>query len=102
MNCVVKKSTSNDIKIINKLYTLEPFLSNAERRKQIRDYSDLYEQLNLIQKVMVCELGRLGYQLHFIRGKYANSIAILICNEQVATVDRQGEVALNTDIKIRK
>jgi len=102
MNCVVKKSCRNDIKIINELCTLKSFISNSERRKQINNYSDLYEALNLTQKVMVSELGRLGYQLHYIRGKYANSIAILLCNEKVATIDRLGEINIDSDIKIRK
>jgi len=102
MNCEVKKDFSCDINIMNELCNLEPFLSNSERRKQINDYSKLYEELNLIQKVMVCELGRLGYQLHYIRGRYANSIAILLCDDKIASVDRQGEININSNIEIRK
>lgn len=102
MYCVVETSSDDkETKILNELSIVRSLQAPSERRKQKEKYSTQYENLNLIQKVVVCELGRIGYQLHFIRGKYSKSIAVLLCGENIATVDRQGIVDINSDIKLR-
>ena len=88
-----KLHKNNDLKIIK---------SEVERRDSDNNKKCLYDKLNLIQKVAVSELGRIGYQLHFIRGQYFRTTAILICENNIATIDRDGKVIMNPNIKIRK
>ncbi|WP_091980036.1 hypothetical protein [Pseudoalteromonas denitrificans] len=74
---------------------------NYERREQQVEKRVYYDKLSLAQKVTISELGRFGYLLRFVRGKYSNCIAILSCGEKIATVNRCGETDITPDVKIR-
>jgi len=109
MNISAKRQFNNDQNInpiykdkLNTKYDLKIVSSEVERRSNNDNNHALYEKLNLIQKVTVSELGRIGYQLHFVRGKFFRTTAILICENNIASVDRKGKVIMNPDIKIRK
>lgn len=73
-----------------------------ERRITCPSEVAFYDRLSLAQKCSVSKLTQYGYLIKFIRGKGRNSVAILVCDERVATVHFAGEINLTPNIKLRK
>jgi len=72
-----------------------------ERRFATPHTSVLYSQLNAAQQAAVSSLSHFGYELSYIRIHESGDIAILKVGEQVATIDEEGNVDPEPNIKIR-
>ncbi len=73
-----------------------------ERRQETLTNSDeLWEDLTLAQKFSASSLTQFGYKLSFIRDQHDTHVAILTCNENIATISKGGEINTQPNIKIR-
>ncbi len=72
-----------------------------ERRESCPESSDIWENLTLAQKFAVSSLTQFGYELAFIRDCHANSLAVLTCNDCIATISKAGEINTSPSIKMR-
>lgn len=72
-----------------------------ERRKQNSAPENLWNKLSLAQKFAASSLTQFGYDLSFIRNSREGSLAILLCNNQAATISSEGEIDTSPDIVIR-
>lgn len=67
-----------------------------ERRASALDTtSELWDNLTLAQKFSASSLTQFGYELNFIRDYHHTHIAVLTCNDNVASISKVGEI--NTD-----
>lgn len=62
---------------------------------------DVWEELSLAQKFAASSLTQFGYELVFIRNDKVSSIAVLMCNESIATISKAGEINTAPNIKLR-
>lgn len=73
-----------------------------ERREETLSHTDeLWENLTLAQKFSASSLTQFGYKLSFIRDHHHTHVAILSCNENIATISKSGEINTHPNIKIR-
>jgi len=73
-----------------------------ERRQQNNFASDtLWSKLSLAQKFAASSLTQFGYDLTYIRNSNAGNLAILLCNDNAATISSEGEINTSPDIVIR-
>jgi hypothetical protein len=73
-----------------------------ERRRESSEKSDdLWENLTLAQKFSASSLTQFGYELVFIRDVSSRNIAVLKCNDSVATISPSGEINTAPNIKLR-
>jgi hypothetical protein len=73
-----------------------------ERREETFSNNDvLWESLTLAQKFAASSLTQFGYILSFVRDSDDTHVAILTCNENIATISKGGEINTHPDIKIR-
>lgn len=62
---------------------------------------DVWEELSLAQKFAASSLTQFGYELVFIRNDKVSSLAVLMCNESIATISKAGEINTAPNIKLR-
>lgn len=62
---------------------------------------DVWEELSLAQKFAASSLTQFGYELVFIRNDKVSSLAVLMCNESIATISKAGEINTAPYIKLR-
>ncbi len=74
---------------------------SLERRDSHSEQPDVWEDLTLAQKFAASSLTQFGYELAFIRDCDANSLAVLMCNESIATISKAGEINTAPSIKLR-
>ncbi|SEL31039.1 hypothetical protein SAMN05216262_1097 [Colwellia chukchiensis] len=72
-----------------------------ERRHYTPERTSLWDKLSLAQKFATSSLTQFGYDLAFIRGSKGGNIAVLLCDNQAATISDDGEINTSPDIKIR-
>ncbi|GAA6171437.1 hypothetical protein NBRC116592_11070 [Colwellia sp. KU-HH00111] len=73
-----------------------------ERRQQPTVNVDgLWEKLSLAQKFAASSLLQFGYKLAYIRSSSVGDLAILICNDNAATISSEGEIDTLPSIQIR-
>jgi hypothetical protein len=73
-----------------------------ERRTILSEnYDDLWENLTLAQKFSASSLTQFGYKLVFIRDDNISSVAVLQCNENIATISKAGEINTAPNIMLR-
>ncbi len=73
-----------------------------ERRQQNELVPDaLWNKLSLAQKFAASSLTQFGYDLTYIRNSNAGNLAILLCNDNAATISSEGEIDTSPDIVIR-
>lgn len=73
-----------------------------ERRQQNNFAADtLWNKLSLAQKFAASSLTQFGYDLTYIRNSNVGNLAILLCNENAATISSEGEINTSPDIVIR-
>ncbi len=73
-----------------------------ERRQQNLVPEMLWAKLSLAQKFAASSLTQFGYDLTYIRNCKAGSLAILLCNDNAATISSEGEIDTSPDIIIRR
>lgn len=73
----------------------------ADRRHSDPNKQALMYRLSMSQKHSVNSLSQYGYQLSFLRNNNAESLAVLICGDNVATVDIAGDINTSPDITVR-
>jgi len=73
-----------------------------ERRQETsKQIDELWENLTLAQKFAASSLTQFGYKLNFIRDHYDTHLAVLSCNENIATISKGGEINTTPNIQIR-
>jgi len=73
-----------------------------ERRQQTNIIADtLWNKLSLAQKFAASSLTQFGYDLTYIRNSNVGSLAILLCNDNAATISSEGEINTSPGIVIR-
>lgn len=73
-----------------------------ERRQQATANADsLWEKLSLAQKFAASNLTQFGYKLAYIRTTNIGDLAILLCNNNTATISSEGEIDSSPNINIR-
>jgi hypothetical protein len=73
-----------------------------ERRSESSEKSDdLWESLTLAQKFAASSLTQFGYELAFIREDNVSSVAVLMCNESIATISKAGEINTAPNLRLR-
>jgi hypothetical protein len=72
-----------------------------ERRQRSLAPETLWNKLSLAQKFAASSLTQFGYDLTYIRNSNEDSLAILLCNDNAATISSEGEIDTSPDIIIR-
>jgi hypothetical protein len=73
-----------------------------ERRAQNDAGTDtLWNKLSLAQKFAASSLTQFGYDLTYIRNSSVGNLAILLCNDNAATISIEGEIDTSPNIVIR-
>jgi len=72
-----------------------------ERRRNTEDPSTLWDKLSLAQKFAASSLTQFGYDLAYVREQQNGSTAILLCDNNTATISSDGEINTAPAIKIR-
>lgn len=72
-----------------------------ERRQRNLAPETLWNKLSLAQKFAASSLTQFGYDLTYIRNSKVGSMAILLCNDNAATISSEGEIDTSPDIIIR-
>lgn len=72
-----------------------------ERRRNVEDPADLWDKLSLAQKFAASSLTQFGYDLAYVREQQSGSTAILLCDNNTATISSDGEINTAPSIKIR-
>ena len=73
-----------------------------ERRAQNDVATDtLWNKLSLAQKFAASSLTQFGYDLTYIRNSSVGNLAILLCNDNAATISSEGEIDTSPNIIIR-
>lgn len=79
-------------------YQREPLL---ERRQNSAQPNDLWDQLSVEQQFAGCSLTQCGFELAYIRHSNAGNLAILLRDQQTATITDAGVVDTNSAVNIR-
>lgn len=72
-----------------------------ERRNYKPEKSALWDRLSMSQKFSASSLAQFGYELTCIRRTEQGSLAILVCGENVATVNTEGEINTTSKVMVR-
>lgn len=72
-----------------------------ERRQYTPQQSKMWNKLSLAQKFATNSLAQFGYDLSFIRHSKSGNIAILLCDNNTATISDDGEISTLPSIVIR-
>jgi hypothetical protein len=73
-----------------------------ERRQVAANESaDTWDNLTLAQKFSASSLNQFGYELAFVRDYNSGSLAVLICNDNIATISKIGEINTAPTITLR-
>jgi len=73
-----------------------------ERRTQNNIATDtLWNKLSLAQKFAASSMAQFGYDLTYIRNSNIGNLAILLCNDNAATISTEGEIDTSPNIIIR-
>ncbi len=72
-----------------------------ERRQYTPDQSALWDKLSLAQKFAASSLNQYGYDLAFIRSGGTGSLAVLVRDDDIATVASDGDINTSPGITIR-
>ena len=73
----------------------------SERRHTTQHTNVLWSHLNDSQQAAVSSLSHFGYELSYIRIHDTDEIVIVKLGEQVATIDKEGNIDPSPNIKIR-
>lgn len=63
--------------------------------------STLWNKLSLAQKFAASSLTQFGYDLTYIRSSNIGNLAILLCDDNAATISTEGEIDTSPCIVIR-
>lgn len=77
-------------------------LTYDERRHSDPNRQALMYRLSTSQKHSVNGLNQYGYQLAFLRNDNSENLAVLICGDNMATVNEQGDIDTSPGISIRQ
>lgn len=76
--------------------------SVLERRDENIGQADaLWENLTLAQKFSASSLTQFGFELNFIRDYHHSHVAVLTCNDTVASISKVGEIDTDPSIALR-
>lgn len=75
--------------------------SLIERRLTPDTYHDLWSSLTLAQKFAASSLTKYGYELSFIRCSNVGNIAFMMVDDNVATIEMDGDINTTPDVIIR-
>ncbi|MCE9677676.1 hypothetical protein LZP69_00535 [Shewanella sp. AS1] len=84
------------------LVTENPELTFEERRVASAKAGEHWGRLSPVQRFAFYTLAKLGYQLLFVRRDINSSTAIAKLEDNLATIDDEGEIDFNPDICLRQ
>lgn len=73
----------------------------AERRQLEEKIEKLLKELTVAQQCSLSEIGSFGYTLSFVRSTPEGKLAVVQLNDGAITIDDEGEIDHNPNIKIR-
>ncbi len=76
-------------------------MSGSERRRCRFGEKEWWRTLNGVQHVTAQGLVNVGYDLAFVRGMGDEAVAVFVMDESVVTIDTDGDMQINSDIKVR-
>jgi hypothetical protein len=74
---------------------------NIERRGYGSSSRNGWNELSLPQQLAANELGQFGYHLAFVRKQDNESVAVMMVDDRVATIDEEGSVDTAPEIIVR-
>jgi hypothetical protein len=84
------------------LSKLKKTLSSFHRRRRAIEIYEWWDYLNYAQKFSVSSLYKFGYKINFVRHVEHSSIVFMSLNGNKATVDQDGLIDIDPDIKTRQ
>lgn len=75
--------------------------SLLERRHNSTEKNTLWDKLTLSQKFAASSLTQFGYDLAYIRNSHEGSLAILLCDDNTATISDDGDINTSPKITVR-
>lgn len=72
-----------------------------ERRHNNPEKSGLWNKLSITQKFSATGLTQFGYDLSYVRKSDSGNIAIMLCGNNAATVNSEGDIDTSPEITIR-
>jgi len=81
---------------------IKKVLSSLHRRRRVIESYEWWDYLNYAQKFSVSSLYQFGYDISFVRKTGHSSIVVMHLNDREATVDEDGLIDTNPNIKTRK
>ncbi|MAG76775.1 MAG: hypothetical protein CL811_08445 [Colwelliaceae bacterium] len=84
------------------MQAVEKGQNQTERRIGSPTYESLCHQLSMSQRYSVNALNQYGYQLRYLRRGEQGNLAIMLCEESVASVNEQGEIETSPAINLRQ
>ena len=81
---------------------LKKVLSSIHRRRRSVESYEWWNHLNYAQKFSVSSLYKFGYKINFVRQIKHSSIVVMSLDGNQVTVDQDGLIDTNADIKTRR
>lgn len=76
-------------------------MTQKYERKLVLDPNQWWEHLSMAQKFSANSLFQYGYQLQFIRQTDEGKLAVLICDDDIITLNEEGDIDNDPDIILR-
>ncbi|MCW8866255.1 MAG: hypothetical protein OQK09_14905 [Colwellia sp.] len=73
-----------------------------ERRKVEAKIKQLLKELSVAQQCSLSEISHYGYTLSFVRKTPEGKLAVVQMDDAAITIDEEGEIDHNSNIKIRR
>ena len=81
---------------------LKKVLSHFQRRRRPLEQQEWWNHLNYAQKFAVSSLDKYGYEILFVRKDAGESLVVMSLDEAMVTVDHEGNIDMEPDIKYRR
>ncbi|MDT0603186.1 hypothetical protein [Thalassotalea castellviae] len=72
-----------------------------ERRSSQNNFDELWSNLTLAQKFAASSLTKYGYKLSYIRCSSAGNVAFMTVDDNVATIEIDGEINTTPSVFVR-
>ena len=81
---------------------IKKVFSHFHRRRRPVESHVWWDHLNYAQKFAVSSLYHYGYEICFVRKEKHGSLVIMSLDDKLATVDQDGLIDTNPDVKCRR
>ena len=81
---------------------IKKVLSHFHRRRRPLEKQEWWNHLNNAQKFAVGSLDKYGYEILFVRQENNLSLVVMSLGDAMATVDQEGNIDMEPNIKYRR